>query len=307
MADLVRTRRAGDTGVRTRVIFVRDSVKDVRREHDRNLLPVRLAIGVITAVGILSAVCLMGHVGFHLGFAQAVGVPELAAPVAQGWAGGALIDGLRLLASLPEAVFAAALSQPAWLMLGFLLIAIPAASLAVIGPPPTPGGPRPHVLTVVFSHTGAIAGGVVAIALVWWTVLPFRIGRLEPMPTELLAFASWLSNMRIIAGLDVLSVVAAAVWMVLVMRLVVPRWLKGLCATAIFAALAVVTIALSVSAGTLSQMDKPRAVVGDAILIGELPPGRVVMMGRTDDEAVMSIEAPRHGRAQVSSIVDLLR
>ena len=59
----------------------------------------------------------------------------------------------------------------------------------------------------------------------------------------------------------VLAVIAAAVWVVLVMRLAIPLWLRALAASASFFALVVVTVAVSASSAAVAQLQVPRSEV----------------------------------------------
>ena len=64
-----------------------------------------------------------------------------------------------------------------------------------------------------------------------------------------------------IAGLDVLAVVAATVWVVLVMRLAIPLWLRSITAAASLFALVVVIVAMSMSNAAAAQIQTFRSVV----------------------------------------------
>ena len=48
------------------------------------------------------------------------------------------------------------------------------------------------------------------------------------------------------SGLDALALIAAAVWVVVTMRLAIPRWLRGLAASACFFALVVTAVAMAI-------------------------------------------------------------
>ena len=76
------------------------------------------------ALGIVGAVWMIGHLGFRLGFAPLMRVPDLAANN-----GDALATGTMMLISIPRVMFHAGLAMPFWLMIGFVMIAFPAACL----------------------------------------------------------------------------------------------------------------------------------------------------------------------------------
>ena len=58
-----------------------------------------------------------------------------------------------------------------------------------------------------------------------------------------------------------IHLIAAAVWVVLVMRLAIPMWLRALSASASFFALVVVTVAVSASSAAVAQLQLPRSEV----------------------------------------------
>ena len=60
-----------------------------------------------------------------------------------------------------------------------------------------------------------------------------------------------------VSGLDVLAVIIASLWVVVVMRLTVPMWLRGLCASIAFFGLVVVTVAMSMSNAAAAQITVP--------------------------------------------------
>src|SRR5688572_26732260 len=62
---------------KTKILLVRQPVKSVRRSDEPDRTPVRLAIGVITAIGVVGVVWLMGYLGWRLGFAPIMRVPDL--------------------------------------------------------------------------------------------------------------------------------------------------------------------------------------------------------------------------------------
>jgi hypothetical protein len=214
----------------------------------------RLWLGVLVAVGVVSGVWLIGHLGYRLGFAPLVLAPDLV-----GDPGGGLATGTLVLISIPRAVFQAGLSQPMWLMLGFAMIAGPAAGLGAARPL-TPGGPRPKTGVMAIASAGAVLSMVSGAAILWWTGCSARGSMLRPLPVEPAASAAWLVDLRTVAGLDVLAVVGAALWVVLVLRLPIPIWLRSIAASAAFFTLVVATVAMSISNVAATEVGAARAV-----------------------------------------------
>jgi hypothetical protein len=242
---------------RTKVLLVRPAagIKSVRRSDEPDRTALRLAIGVIVALGVVAAVWLMGYLGYRLGFAPLVDVPHLEIDLGSG-----LVTGTIMLISIPHLIILAGVEKPAWLILGFVLIAIPAAGLAA-AKPRAPGGPRPSSAALVFSYAGGVLAAVNALILTWWTASGIRLASFEGLPFHPADAEAWLTSLRTVAGLDAVGVIASAVWVVLVMRLAIPVWLRALSASASFFALVVVTVAVSASSAAVAQLQVPRSEV----------------------------------------------
>jgi hypothetical protein len=256
---------------KSKVLLVRQPVRQVRRASMPDRTPMRLALGVVIAIGVVAVVWLMGHLGYQLGFAPLVHVPNLLDQLDTGLATGTLI-----LISSPQMVFEAGLAQPFWLMLGFTVIAIPAAGLAA-AKPVAPGGPRPKREVAMIAGSGAVIAVACNCMLIWWTASANRLALVQSIPADPHEIARWQTDLQVVAGLDILSVVAAALWVVLVMRLPIAIWLKAIAASAAFFTLVVVTVAMSITNGAAAQIRAPRALAmlpGDGkmcLLIGSTP------------------------------------
>jgi hypothetical protein len=260
------------------VVLVRHPVKSVRQSDEADRLPVRLAIGVIAALGTVGLVWLIGHVGYRLGFAPLMRVPHLAdAPV------GGLATGVAMLLRAPGMVFEAGLARPEWLMVAFAMIAIPAAGLTAARPR-RPGGPKAPALVDVFAVLGAVGAGLNTVALVAWVTSPFRQELLRSLPFSPSEAIAWSEDLRIAAGLDVLAVVICALWVVLVMRLPIPLWLRAIAASASIFVLALATVGMAISNATAAEVHARRSVCLDeehASLHGRL------LLGVTQHEHAM--------------------
>ncbi|MBT8486116.1 MAG: hypothetical protein HKO59_15810 [Phycisphaerales bacterium] len=285
------TRPATRPSATSKLLLVRSPAKSVRREDQPDRMPVRLAIGVIVAVGVLLLVWLIGHLGYRLGFAPLLRVPDLTGAPMSGLAIGTLV-----LVSIPHAVFRAGLSEPIWLMAGFVLIALPAAGLGAARPS-VPGGPRPKTAIVAMASTGAVVAMLSGIAIIWWTGCGLRVDRLGMLPADPGEAAAWHQALLTVAGADVLAMVAAATWVVLVMRLPIPLWLRAIAASAAFFTLTVATVAMAISNTAATQVATMRtlaAIDGDgtpALIVGTTPRHLAVL--RMDDaEAAVELHAP---------------
>jgi hypothetical protein len=260
MSNLTRTTprpavRTGAAASKTKVLLVRQPVKSVRKSDEADRAALKLAIGVVTALGIVGAVWLMGYLGYRLGFANVVRVGELQLDV-----GGGLAVGTMMLISIPRVIVQAGVANPELLMVGFAAIAIPAASLGGIKPS-APGGPRPKPAVVILSFAGAAFAVVNSMILIGWTVSPFRNNHVRELPVAPEEAMQWLADLQLVGGLDVLGTIAASLWVVVAMRLTIPLWLRGLSASACFFALVVVAVAMSMSNATVAQLTTERSVV----------------------------------------------
>ena len=295
---------------RTKVILVRQAVKSVRRRDEPDRTAFRLTIGVIVAVGILAGVWLMGHLGFRLGFAPAVRLPELL-----GGPGEGLATGTLMLISVPRVIILAGVAEPAWLIVGFALIAIPAAAISA-AKMPAPGGPRLSPAAVTFSYVGAIAAGMNAVAMIWWAASQMRNDKIGELPIALGSAVQWLENLQTVAAFDVLVTIAAALWAVLVLRLAIPRWLKAITASVSFFTLTVLAVAMSMSNAAVAQIEADRSLVfvddgslDEQLLLG-FTRGHAALLRITPDSAVEMQLVERDTKLTVfgrQSLIDLLR
>jgi hypothetical protein len=281
MAELARPIVRPATPQRTKVLLVRQAVKSVRRSDEPDRTMLRLVIGVLATLGTVAGVWLIGHIGFRLGFAPMIGVPELSSHPGEG-----LVTGTLMLIAGPRVILQAAIEQPMWLLVAFAVLAIPAAGLSAARPS-TPGGPRPSNLAVTSSHAAAIVGGLCTIAITWWTVSPQRgalVRELRMDPTEAIW---WLRDMQTAAGIDLLAFIAAALWVVLAFRLPVALWLKALLVSVTFFGLVITTVAMSVSNGAAAHVETGRSLV----LLDDGSNHRRLLLGHVGDRmATLEIE-----------------
>ena len=295
MQPLART-KPKPSPARTRILLVRPAggIKSVRKSDEPDRAAFTLALGVIIAVGIVACVWLMGYIGFRMGFAPLIDVPQLMVDPGAG-----LRTGTMMLSSIPRGTTRACVAQPHWLMVGFLLIAIPAAGLSA-AKPRTPGGPRPTSAALVFSYTGAIAAAVNTLVVVWWIVSPIRESRIDRFRVDPRDTAQWMADLTSVAGMDVLAVIASATWVVLVMRLAIPLWLRALAATASFFTLIVITVAMSMSNASVAELQKARSEVffddgsvTTRLVLGSTP-GRLATMRIAAPADVAIVELHEH-------------
>ncbi len=225
----------------------------MRAIQGRSRTPLLLAFGL--TVGVVAGVWLMGFLGLSVGFAPLLGLPLLE------WGPGVgLVTGIHMLAAVPGVIIQAGVGASTWLIVGFVLVAFPAAGITAAGPQPTGGSLHPSIV-MVFSWAGAAGAALNAVAITWWTASQTRGDMIVVLPGHADQTESWLDNLQTAAGLDVVAVIASALWVVLVMRLAIPAWLRALAASAGFVGLVVAAVAMSMSNGAATEFQKARSVV----------------------------------------------
>ncbi|MCA9286141.1 MAG: hypothetical protein KDA22_13030 [Phycisphaerales bacterium] len=307
MPDLSRQVGPGPSA-KPKLLIVRQPVRSVRPSDLPSPAPFRLAVVTVCVGGGIGAAWLLGHLGFRIGFAPAVGIPDLLAGPAEGLSGG-----VRQLLGSAALVFRAGLVQPMLLLAGFLAIAAPAAGLAATRPL-RPGGPRPSAAAVALSTIAAVAAIAIGALLIVWTAVPVRLDALATMPTRSTDAADWIAGVRMTAGADTLASTAAVVWTVLVFRLAVPRWLRTLAATTMVAASIVTVLAWAASSAIAVEIARPRPLVdlgagrGGGLVLGYTP-GHAVLLRRSGDRLVVDLRPDDEtmrvtGRASAAALLE---
>lgn len=288
-----------------RVLLLRERPRSVRPESDTAVAGVRLAFVVAVAACSVLGLWTLGFLGFRLGAAPAFGVPDLLAEPGQG-----LATGVAMVMRSPEAIFRAALAQPLWLIAGFIAIAIP-ASLLPLARPAVRGGPPPSTVLLGLSATGAAVAMIAAAGIATWFVSPLRGAWLATLATaestsgatagatSLPSVADtadrWISNLSIVAGVDLMLVIGAVLWMVVVLRLAIAPWLRWLAGTIVAAALAIALVGWSISAATAAHVHGTRMVItttdGDALLLGSTRE-HLVLLRRVDGTLRVDLREP---------------
>ena len=253
MSHLARP-SAGSSG--SRLLLVRPSGTRAASRTRQALVPQPtsgLHLGVIVAVGVIALVWLMGYLGYRLGFAGLIRVPDLIGEPGSGLATGAMI-----VIGIPRMVVSAGLEHPIALFLGFTAIAIPAGALGAARPT-VPGGPRHKPAVTLIANIGATAAMLAGAGLIWWTSSPARLDLLQALPADPAGAEMWRAGVETAAGLDVLGMVAAALWLVLVYRLPIALWFRVLAATSAFFTLVVMIVATSISNGSAAHLASVRS------------------------------------------------
>jgi hypothetical protein len=289
MSSITRTTTSRPAPARRRLLLVRPPVRSVRPHEHAERAPFRVALGTLVGAGTLLLVWLLGHVGFRLGFAPLVLIPQLGDhPL------GGLATGTLMLLSVPRTIFQAGIAQPMWLMLAFAMVALPAAPIAAARPR-VPGGPALPPGIAALAAAGAAAAVLSAALVIWWAGSSARMSLLGALPLDAASATRWHESLQTAAGLDVFAVVSTALWVVLVMRLPIPAWLRAIAASGTLFTLAVAVVAMATSSAAA-------ALAGSARSLAEIAGGgetRLVVGSTPDHVVTLSVQ---DGRPQVDLV-----
>ncbi|MBC24263.1 MAG: hypothetical protein CMJ32_10160 [Phycisphaerae bacterium] len=245
---------------------------------------VQLAAGGGIVACVLLTIWLAGFIGFRLGFAKVLGIPGLVAEPGVG-----LDIGMRILIEAPYRVIDAGTLEPAWLLYSFLLIILPAGGLAAIGTRSVdgtstdPAGPP-------IAWIGAVASCFAAIMIIGWVSVFSRSLRTQLMPLDMTGFTSWHDGLTLVAGIDLIVLTAAILWIVLAWRLPVQPWLQALSICFTLFALIAIYVAASTSNGTMVGLEtrRPTGVFSSqAVLenaLGDFEANECIIVGETQDQ-----------------------
>ena len=271
--ELVRPRpeRRGDQD-RTRVVLVRQPVKDVSQEVGRDSLIRYIIVAFALVVLLGSMLIALGALGATLGFEDALGLPRRHINLTTSF-----IEGTATVAAIPSIILNAGESAVLLPVLGLISVGIPAALLA-LARPRIPGArpSRPGIRAL--SATGAVIAVCVAVAAVVWCVVPWRVSIVEQMDTKGYTYLQWRSFLELISGIDTFVFVSLVLWCVLGFRFPLPRWGRAFTTVILLAATATIFVAMSTSTGTTRGLDAKRPLVAESngLLLGEVGSGRLV-------------------------------
>jgi hypothetical protein len=291
-------------------VVVRDDpsrlFKSIRPNDDTSRFGVRTGFWASIGIGAIAFLWLTGHVGETLGFARALGAPELMTSNDHG-----LVAGMRMTLAAPLRIFEMALADPMRLPIAFILIAIPAAGLSV-SRPRAPGGPKTSKLALTFGWMGFVTACLMWALLVTWVVLPLRRAPLAAIPLIRADFALWSVDLAASAGLDAFAFVSSMLWLVLLFRLPVPRLAIAFASAGGFLATFVTWNGFAISSGIADgvRLVRPTITTFNAdhqtstnLLVGTIQ-GRTTVLTNGESPALMGIPAPEflvEGRSSMSA------
>lgn len=239
----------------SRLLVLRVRLREIRAELAAARRALRLAAAGVLVGASAFVVWLLGHLGFQLGAAPMLGLPDLEST------SGGLATGVRMLVNLPVEVHRASLEDPFRLVIAFAAVAVPAAllPLAILLRQTGEFGRDPAVRRLGgAAATLAMVATALAIA---WIAAPYRAARLSPLPSETVLAEAWLSGRSTVAGLDALAAIGMVLWVVLLSCADMARWLRGLATTIALGGAAAMLVAAASSNGAAAELDRPLASI----------------------------------------------
>ncbi|MEE2972773.1 MAG: hypothetical protein VX672_06585 [Planctomycetota bacterium] len=231
---------------------------------------VRLGVVAFTTIASVLGLLVLGALSGRVGVDAWLGAGALARTLPE-----TFVDGCGLSLVMLRSLYGSGVENPLFFAAAMALIIPPIAGL-VAARPRTRGGarPRPVVMT---------AGGLTA-ALIIGADLLVAIRLSSPMRggfESTSASPDWLPTLRNLAAADGVTMIFAVLLAILVFRLPLDRWLRGLAGSIAIATAVAATALASASSGVVDLVERPLPVVetgdGEAFLIvGGTTTGRIV-------------------------------
>lgn len=264
---------------RTRVVFVRQPVKQVTQQAEPDDLLRSILITSAVAIAATFLLAAMGAIGSSLGFEATMGLPHRTTTIT-----GSFVEGIMIVTAAPGIMLAAGESVILLPLLGSLWIGVPAA-LLTLARPRVPGAPLPDIGSRALAMTGAVAAILVAVAsVVWCMVGPSAFT--GPFPDEVGGYLRWRGALETVGAIDVFLFLGLVLWCVLGFRLGIARWAHALTCVAMVLATVIMFISMSTSIGLITELEQPRPVSGESqrLLVGNV--GDAALLLDIDAEGV---------------------
>ena len=204
-------------------------------------------VTLASGIGILA----LGSVAERAGIEQWLGMGEMLRPI-----GKTFVTGARMPGAMLRGLYEAGVVQPLFFAAAMALLIPPIAGI-VAARPARPGlaPPKP---------AARIAAGIAAALVVAADVGIVSVTALTRRPTfddVVLGESAWVDVVRDVAAADTVAAVLAILLAVLVFRMPLDRWARGLVGTISIATAVLVTGAAAASAGTLDFLESSRPVI----------------------------------------------
>jgi hypothetical protein len=237
---------------------------------------VRLALIAFTTLAAGLGMLVLGWMAERAGIEAWLGMGELARPI-----GGTVVTGARMPGTMIRALYDAGVVEPLFFAAAMGLLIPPIAGI-VAARPLRPGlAPAAAAARIA---AGIAAGLVVAadIAIVAVTMSTVR----PTVDDVVIGEDAWLDAIRNVAAADTVAAMLAILLAVLVFRMPLDRWARGLVGAIAITTAVLATGSAAGSAGTLDFLQSERPVVVPRGWTG----GTVLDLGRTPDGGLASID-----------------
>lgn len=284
---------------RSRVVFVRQPVKQLAQETGQDQLFRYIFITCSVVIALAASLAALGAIGATLGFEDGFGLPRRGTDAARSF-----VDGISMTAFMPATILRAGEGIVLLPVIGFLWVGIPSAMLA-LARPRVPGAPLPDAGSRALASTGGAIACVIAVGTVFWCLLPWRQAVFASDPASFPNYLEWRDRLDVVAGVDVFLFIGLALWCVLGFRLGLPRWGRALTCVTLLVSITMMFAAMSVSTGIVQGLDARRPVVAGSgsLLVGQVGSANLLVTVQSN-QVTGSLDA---GNLQLLGVSSLAR
>jgi hypothetical protein len=284
---------------RSRVVFVRQPVKQLPRETGQDHLFRYIFITSSVVIALAAFLAALGAIGSTLGFEDGFGLPRRSIDTARSF-----VDGISMIAFMPDTILRAGEGIVLLPVVGFFWVGIPSAMLT-LARPRVPGAPLPDAGSRALASTGGAIACAVAVATAVWCMLSWRQEIVTSDPASLSDYNAWRDSLDIVAGADIFLFIGLALWCVLGFRLGLPRWGRVLTCVTLLVSITMMFAAMSVSSGIIKGLDARRPVVAESgsLLVGQVGASHL-LLSIHPDRVTSSLDA---GNLEFSGMSSLSR
>lgn len=231
---------------------------------------IRLGLVVFITIAAVLSLVVLGALSGRVGVDAWLGAGALARSLPE-----TFVDGCGLALVMLRSLYGSGVENPLFFAAAMALLIPPIAGL-VAARPRARGGPRPRPVVMA-------AGGLTA-ALIIGADLLIAIRLSSPTRggfESALASPEWLQELRNLAAADGVTMIFAILLAILVFRLPLDRWVRGLAGSIAIATAVAATALASASSGVIGLVETPLPVIatedGESFLaVGSTATGRIV-------------------------------
>ena len=247
---------------------------------------VRIAVIAFTTLAAGLGMLMLGWMAERAGIEVWLGMGEFARPI-----GGTVVTGARMPGTMLQALYEAGVVEPLFFAAAMGLLIPPIAGI-VAARPLRPGLAPPAAAARIAAGIAAglvVAADVAIVAVTMATVRP-------TVDDVVIGDDVWLDAIRNVAAADTVAAILAILLAVLVFRMPLDRWARGVVGTIAITAAVLSTGTAAGSAGTLEFLQSERPVVVPRGWTG----GTLLDLGRTPDGGMATIDRSLDAKPVIS-------